>query len=136
MFVIDGSKMSTFGPKSGAAPAGAPAGGHVQGPLSASGVGAPESWVAASPEEPPLPPPLLELLVPLPEVPELELELLPEADVEPASGELPGEEEQASVAAPATPTERRTAAHLVDACAHLEYFSGGSAPLAVMGSRD
>jgi hypothetical protein len=88
----------------------------------------PESSFSGLPEELPLPPPLLELLVPLPDVLELELELLPEPDAEPRSGELPvllGVEEQAvPAAAAATPREKRTAP--------LEYFSVRSFSLAVM----
>src|SRR5579863_9340174 len=108
----DGSKMSTFGPKFGAVPAGPPSEGHAQGPEP----GAPASRIVEPPEELPLPPPLLELeLVARPEFPEL----LPEPVSMPASGEPsapPGVEEQAPAAAAGTARENRTA-HLVGACA-------------------
>jgi hypothetical protein len=150
MLVIDGSKMRTFGPKSGAVPAGAPAGGHVQGPpLGASGPAEPESGFAGAPEEEfPPPPTPLELLVPLleelppeevlevePEPPPDPLDPPPEPEPEPPSGTmfqvLSGVEEQAAAAAAAALSVNSTA-RLAGTCAYLEYFSPRGFSPAVM----
>jgi hypothetical protein len=122
MSVIDGSRMSTFGPKSGSVPAGAPEGGHPHAAPSAaaSGIAGPESGFAGPPEElPVLEPasafvPLLEAFVPPLEEPELEPELEPEPPPGPAStavGQLSGVdvEEQAAMAAAAALREKITA---------------------------